>query len=97
MPVPDGVNQNQLIAESPPMPAEIRYGARRQLPGLALAALLLAMLPAQAQDYPSRPVRIVVPFAPAARPTSSAASWRSACKNPPARASSSTTGLAPAR
>ena len=46
------------------MPAEIRYGARRQLPGLALAALLLAMLPAQAQDYPSRPVRIVVPFAP---------------------------------
>ena len=46
------------------MPAEIRYGARRQLPCLALAALLLAMLSAQAQDYPSRPVRIVVPFAP---------------------------------
>ena len=46
------------------MPSILRSRARRRLPGLALAALLLAMLPAQAQDYPSRPVRIVVPFAP---------------------------------
>lgn len=30
---------------------------------LALAAAMLALLPAQAQDYPSRPVRMIVPLA----------------------------------
>ena len=34
---------------------------RRLLPALLLLA---AMVPAQAQDYPSKPVRIIVPFAP---------------------------------
>ena len=41
-------------------PACIRP-ARRQILALALGALALPM--ASAQDYPSRPVRIVVPFA----------------------------------
>ncbi|MBX9824408.1 MAG: tripartite tricarboxylate transporter substrate binding protein [Xanthobacteraceae bacterium] len=38
---------------------------RRKCTGVALAAITLiaAMLPAAAQDYPSRPVRMVVPFA----------------------------------
>ena len=38
--------------------------ARRQRPGLVLAALLALVLPAQAQDYPTRPVRVLVPYTP---------------------------------
>lgn len=32
--------------------------------GLALLAALLPPLPAQAQDWPARPVRVIVPFPP---------------------------------
>ena len=59
-----GANQNQFLAETPPLLASPEVTARRQRPGLVLAALLALVLPAQAQDYPTRPVRIVVPFAP---------------------------------
>ena len=37
---------------------------RRGLAALAAAALLATVAPAWAQDYPQRPVRIIVPFAP---------------------------------
>ena len=43
-------------------------GSRRRLArgcigaGLALAAMLAALPQADAQDYPSRPVKIIVPF-----------------------------------
>ena len=33
-----------------------------------------------AQSYPSRPVKIVVPFPPAARSTSPPACWRTSCR-----------------
>jgi len=38
-------------------------GAWNGMTRLALAAAMLALLPAQAQDYPSRPVRVIVPLA----------------------------------
>ena len=45
---------------------------------VALVASLLAMLPAstRAQDYPTHPIRVIVPFSPAARWTGRCASSR---------------------
>ena len=40
--------------------------AARLLLALCCASLLLAAAPARADDYPSHPIRLVVPFAPAA-------------------------------
>ena len=47
--------------------------ARSQLLQLAGGAVAAATVPrrAPALDYPARPVRLIVPFAPAAGPTSS--------------------------
>jgi hypothetical protein len=41
-----------------------------------IALALLAVLPAQAQEWPTKPVRMIVPFPPAAAPTRSRGRWR---------------------
>ena len=53
--------------------------ARAVVSVLALAAALGAAS-ASAQEYPNRPVRIIVPFGLAGRPTSGRASSRSPCR-----------------
>lgn len=47
-----------------PLPRPLPSRARRALLGAAAAAALLHTMPAAAQAFPSKPVRIVVPFAP---------------------------------
>ena len=44
-------------------PANIRR-VLRQLPHLLFAAIVIAFSPATAQDYPTRPIHIIVPYAP---------------------------------
>ena len=43
--------------------------------GLLGVALVLGVGPASAQDYPNRPVRLIVPVAPGVRSISSRAPW----------------------
>ena len=49
---------------------------------IAAAGLLVAGIaaPAPAQDYPTQTIKMIISFGPAAAPTSSAASSRSACR-----------------
>jgi tripartite-type tricarboxylate transporter receptor subunit TctC len=56
--------------------------ARAVVPGILAVAFAAAAAPAGAQDYPSRPITIVVPQAPAASSDLLARTLASACTPP---------------
>lgn len=55
-------------------------GAVPVVAGLAFAALAMGTLEARAQDYPTKPIRLVSPTRPVAAMTPWAASSPSACR-----------------
>ena len=48
-----------------------------------LTTLALSVIPAlaSAQNYPTKPIRLVVPFPRPAQPTSCRANWHVSCRN----------------
>ena len=64
--------------------------------GAALGSGVLAAPAVWAQAYPNKPIKFIVPLAPAAPSISSRARWASACRRPSDTRSWSRTAPAPA-
>jgi tripartite-type tricarboxylate transporter receptor subunit TctC len=64
VPAEAGTQGNQAkIRNKQPLGSRLRGNERCALLALTIAAATLATTPSRAQDYPSRPVELIVPFA----------------------------------